>query len=84
MPGGTPPLAPNAPAVDRFEQEVYLTRKPPNCVITVADYLLREFVHSPLENAEPGFRWLPGRQLRVRRFAPDRLPALCLPPGLTA
>ena len=84
LPGGTPPLASNAPAVGRFEQEVTSLENRRIQFSQSADYLLREFVHSSLENAEPGFCRLPGRQLRVRRFAPERLRSVCVPPGLTA
>jgi hypothetical protein len=83
MPGGTPPLAFPSPSVGPFEQEVRVTRKPPDRVFATADYLLRKFVRSPLEDSESGFYRVPGRQLRVRRFAPDRLRSVCVPPGLT-
>ena len=37
--------------------------------------------HSSLEDSERGFHRVPGRHLRVRRFAPERLRSVCVPPG---
>ena len=84
MSGGTPPLASHASSVGPFEQEVTSLENRRIEFFTAADCLLRKFVHSSLENSEPGFCRVPGRQLRVRRFAPDRLRPVCVPPGLTA
>src|ERR1700693_2645927 len=80
MPGGTPPLASNAPSVGPFDQEV-TSLENRRIEFSPRPYLLRKFVHSPLENAEPGFCRVPGRQLWVRRFAPERLRSVCVPPG---
>src|ERR1700736_605638 len=82
MPGGTPPLASHAPSVGPFEQEV-TSLENRRIEFSQRPYLLRKFVHSPLENAEPGFCRVPGRQLWVRRFAPERLRSVCVPPGFT-
>src|ERR1700692_2374719 len=82
MPGGTPPLASHAPSVGPFEQEV-TSLENRRIEFSQRPYLLRKFVHSLLENAEPGFCRVPGRQLWVRRFAPERLRSVCVPPGFT-
>jgi hypothetical protein len=63
MPGRTPPLASPAPSVGPFEEEV---RSLENRLIEFsqrADYFLRKFVHSPLEDSEPRFYRVPGALL---------------------
>src|SRR6202045_3821103 len=58
MPGGTPPLASHAPSVGPFEQEV-TSLENRRIEFSQRPYLLRKFVHSLLENAEPGFCRVP-------------------------
>ena len=69
---------------DRFEQEVTSLE---NRRIALSQSPIIFYLSSSIrrwKTLSQDFAGLPGRQLRVRRFAPDRLPALCLPPGLTA